>query len=234
MKFRAYRTLVGSIAVAGVAVLSGCSSSTDGAAQGGAAGASGASGSSGTGASTSGVGAGGLSGQTLGGLDPALVGSLCGGSGCACSDGKDNDGDGLIDGMDPECTGPLDNDEGSFATGIPGDNSRSEVAGLLLRRKLRRRRRRLPLLDGLPHRQAPPDGQELRPVPAMPRLLQAAHLERLRLLRVLHRRDEGGACGHPDWNQLLPGQDRRRDGVSGLHEVGFLQQHLRHVRALSG
>jgi hypothetical protein len=39
-----------------------------------------------------------------------------------CSDGKDNDGDGLIDSRDPECTGPLDNDEGSFATGIPGDN----------------------------------------------------------------------------------------------------------------
>jgi hypothetical protein len=126
MKFRAYRTLVGSIAVTGFAVLSGCSSSTDGAAQGAGTGASGASGSSGAGASTSGVGAGGLSGQTLGGLDPALVaamaGSLCGTTGCACSDGKDNDGDGLIDGMDPECTGPFDNDEGSFATGIPGDN----------------------------------------------------------------------------------------------------------------
>jgi len=40
----------------------------------------------------------------------------------ACSDGKDNDGDGLIDGLDPECTGPWDNDEGTFATGIPGDN----------------------------------------------------------------------------------------------------------------
>lgn len=40
----------------------------------------------------------------------------------ACSDGKDNDGDNLIDGFDPECTGPDDNDEGSYATGIPGDN----------------------------------------------------------------------------------------------------------------
>jgi hypothetical protein len=39
-----------------------------------------------------------------------------------CSDGKDNDGDGVIDGFDPECTGPWDNDEGTFATGIPGDN----------------------------------------------------------------------------------------------------------------
>jgi hypothetical protein len=39
-----------------------------------------------------------------------------------CSDGIDNDGDGKIDLADPECVGPLDNDESSFATGIPGDN----------------------------------------------------------------------------------------------------------------
>lgn len=40
----------------------------------------------------------------------------------ACSDGQDNDGDGKSDYDDPECVGPADNDEGSFATGIPGDN----------------------------------------------------------------------------------------------------------------
>lgn len=40
----------------------------------------------------------------------------------ACSDGIDNDGDGLTDGFDPECTGAADNDESSYATGIPGDN----------------------------------------------------------------------------------------------------------------
>jgi len=39
-----------------------------------------------------------------------------------CSDCKDNDGDGKIDGFDIQCTGPLDNDEATFATGIPGDN----------------------------------------------------------------------------------------------------------------
>jgi hypothetical protein len=39
-----------------------------------------------------------------------------------CSDGIDNDHDGLIDYDDPECVGPNDNDESSFATGIPGDN----------------------------------------------------------------------------------------------------------------
>jgi hypothetical protein len=40
----------------------------------------------------------------------------------ACSNGEDDDDDGLIDGFDPECTGPWDNDESTFATGIPGDN----------------------------------------------------------------------------------------------------------------
>jgi len=39
-----------------------------------------------------------------------------------CSNGFDDDGDGLIDWMDPECTGPYDNYERSFATGIPVDN----------------------------------------------------------------------------------------------------------------
>jgi hypothetical protein len=39
-----------------------------------------------------------------------------------CTDCVDNDGDGLIDWMDPECTSPLDRDENSFGTGIPGDN----------------------------------------------------------------------------------------------------------------
>jgi hypothetical protein len=42
---------------------------------------------------------------------------------CECADGVDNDLDGEIDaGADLECSGPYDNDESSFATGIPGDN----------------------------------------------------------------------------------------------------------------
>lgn len=41
---------------------------------------------------------------------------------CACDDGIDNDSDGKIDGFDSECTGPYDDDEATFATGIPGDN----------------------------------------------------------------------------------------------------------------
>ncbi|HYQ14706.1 MAG TPA: hypothetical protein VEQ58_03080, partial [Polyangiaceae bacterium] len=52
----------------------------------------------------------------------AAGGSSVGGSSAtgssACSNGIDDDGDGLIDGFDPECTGLADDDEGSFATGI--------------------------------------------------------------------------------------------------------------------
>jgi hypothetical protein len=47
---------------------------------------------------------------------------LCGSHVCLCNNGIDDDGDGAIDGFDAECTGGIDDDEGSFATGIPGDN----------------------------------------------------------------------------------------------------------------
>jgi hypothetical protein len=39
-----------------------------------------------------------------------------------CSNCIDDDNDGYIDQNDIECTGPDDNDEGSFKTGLPGDN----------------------------------------------------------------------------------------------------------------
>jgi len=39
-----------------------------------------------------------------------------------CNDCIDNDMDGDIDGFDIECSGAIDDDESSFATGIPGDN----------------------------------------------------------------------------------------------------------------
>lgn len=87
----------------------------------GTSGTSGASGNSGTsGGGTSGNGGGGVSGQNVVGTNPDAGNFVWGNT--QCSDGKDNDGDGLIDGFDPECTGPADNDESSFATGIPGDN----------------------------------------------------------------------------------------------------------------
>jgi hypothetical protein len=46
----------------------------------------------------------------------------CGNGPCACANGKDDDGDGLRDGFDPECTAPFDDDERSFATGGHGEN----------------------------------------------------------------------------------------------------------------
>jgi hypothetical protein len=48
----------------------------------------------------------------------------CGGHVCACDDGKDNDGDMRIDGLDAECTGPYDDDESTFATGAPAGQNR--------------------------------------------------------------------------------------------------------------
>jgi hypothetical protein len=47
---------------------------------------------------------------------------MCGSHVCLCNNGIDDDGDGKIDGFDEECTGAIDDDEGSFATGLPGDN----------------------------------------------------------------------------------------------------------------
>jgi hypothetical protein len=72
------------------------------------------------GGAPSGTGSGGTTGFSGSGGSGAGS-SLCGDS-CVCSNGLDDDGDGLVDGLDPECIGPTDNDEGSFATGIPGDN----------------------------------------------------------------------------------------------------------------
>jgi hypothetical protein len=47
---------------------------------------------------------------------------LCGDHPCACSNGMDDDSDGLVDLHDPECVASWDDDESSLATGIPGDN----------------------------------------------------------------------------------------------------------------
>jgi hypothetical protein len=38
-----------------------------------------------------------------------------------CSNGIDDDGDGLVDWLDPECATPFDDDEATFGKGIPGD-----------------------------------------------------------------------------------------------------------------
>ncbi|MCA9662300.1 MAG: hypothetical protein KC486_28430 [Myxococcales bacterium] len=40
----------------------------------------------------------------------------------ACGDCEDNDNDGKVDLADPECISPCDDNEETFATGLPGDN----------------------------------------------------------------------------------------------------------------
>jgi hypothetical protein len=99
----------------------GCSNSVSALSKDGAvAGASGSAGASASAGQSGGgtAGAQGTAGQSLG-VDAG--GKIPIGK-TQCSDGIDNDGDGLIDSADPECTGPNDNDEATFATGIPGDN----------------------------------------------------------------------------------------------------------------
>jgi hypothetical protein len=128
------------ILIAGVAAVGACDSGKLGSAlDGGTAGpviimGSGGATGSGTGVSAGGnigTGSGGSVGGTSGvGSGGSTGTSAIGGSasaGCpvnpsACTDGIDNDGDGMTDALDSECSGPCDNDEGTFATGIPGDN----------------------------------------------------------------------------------------------------------------
>lgn len=45
-----------------------------------------------------------------------------------CTNCIDDDGDGLVDALDPDCTGIVDNDESSFALGIPDDPCRPGCA----------------------------------------------------------------------------------------------------------
>lgn len=54
--------------------------------------------------------------------------ATCNGLPCACSDGIDNDQDGLVDAADPECTGPADNDE-SMTTNFPTNPAGQVLCG---------------------------------------------------------------------------------------------------------
>jgi hypothetical protein len=132
--FRVGSILVSSALVVGLS-LWGCGGSSDTGAgdsgdsgddSGDDSGGSSSSGASNRGGSTAGgsTGMGGASGSSgSAGSSTGTGGSdWCSSGGCICANGLDDDGDGLVDGLDPECTGPLDNDEGTFATGIPGDN----------------------------------------------------------------------------------------------------------------
>lgn len=105
--------LLGALLLATAMTAAGCGGDDEGGGGGGDTDGGGTTGTDGGGTGTDGGGTGTDAGP--------IATELCDGD-CACSDGMDNDGDGLIDGMDPECTGPYDEDEGSFATGIPGDN----------------------------------------------------------------------------------------------------------------
>jgi hypothetical protein len=71
-----------------------------------------------------GAGDGGAGGTADAGAVPADAGAAvqCGDHVCACANGADDDGDGRADLGDPECISSWDDDEDSFATGMPGDN----------------------------------------------------------------------------------------------------------------
>lgn len=97
----------------------GAGSSVDG---GESASSSGGRSSNGDGGTSDGSGVGGTGAGTSATAGTTSSGGTTATTGAACDNGIDDDGDGLVDGLDPECTGPFDNDEGSFATGIPGDN----------------------------------------------------------------------------------------------------------------
>jgi len=68
---------------------------------------------------------GASSGALSGGAAKAKQGkkaTYCGAASCACANGLDDDGDGKADSADVECQGDMDDDEATFATGMPGDN----------------------------------------------------------------------------------------------------------------
>jgi hypothetical protein len=122
-----------------LAVASGCSSDSN--IDGGSSSSSGST-SSGSSTSSSGIiGSSGASGATSSGASSGTSGAngdggnvfMPDGAACVplvlpdgtkpqCADCIDNDGDGKADWQDPECAGPLDNDEKTFGTGIAGDN----------------------------------------------------------------------------------------------------------------
>ncbi|HEX3773477.1 MAG TPA: hypothetical protein VHV51_03380 [Polyangiaceae bacterium] len=77
--------------------------------------------SAGTASDAAGSNSGGSAGSDAG--SAACIVTACQGKVYACGDCVDNDGDGLIDSADPECTGACDNTEDSFFGGIPGANN---------------------------------------------------------------------------------------------------------------
>lgn len=118
-RFSSLFAVVSSCAALSLAVACSSSKSEDGGS--GASSSLGGSGIGGDSASSGGGGGtdGGYGGKVTVGEEGAFY---CNGVLCQCNDGIDNNGDGLVDGFDPYCIAPWDNDESSFETGIPGDN----------------------------------------------------------------------------------------------------------------
>jgi hypothetical protein len=73
------------------------------------------------GAAAAAGGLGGTTGAAGAAGEASCERSACYGKVYLCGNCKDDDGDGLIDAEDPECTGPCDDREDSLAVGLPGE-----------------------------------------------------------------------------------------------------------------
>jgi hypothetical protein len=100
----------------------GSSTGTSTSSGGGDTGSAGGSTTSSGGGNVGGSGAGGdnTGGSGVGGLQPPTEVAECQGHIYECGDLIDNDGDGLLDNLDPDCLGPCDDTEDSYYGGIPG------------------------------------------------------------------------------------------------------------------
>ncbi|MEI9940975.1 MAG: hypothetical protein WDO69_27475 [Pseudomonadota bacterium] len=78
-------------------------------------------GTGGSGLDTGGANAGAA--DSSGAMAQTCQKKTCQGKVYLCGDCADNDGDGLVDSDDPDCTGPCDNTEDSYYGGIPGQNN---------------------------------------------------------------------------------------------------------------
>jgi len=117
----------GFFAAAGVSLVAAasCSDWADVGYDFGAGGQSGGGGMEASGGLSLGTG-GVLSGGALGsgGATPECEQRACRGKLYACGDCEDDDGDQLIDALDPECLGPCDDDEGTLSSGTVAANCR--------------------------------------------------------------------------------------------------------------
>jgi hypothetical protein len=142
MKFHMRRAALAITTMALLAFLSKCSSGGDNAGYSNIKGANenGTEGSNTDGSSTDGSSTDGRESDLSSATDSTRMGDtsinadgmLCSYRGdpphtCACADGADNDNDGVADDDDLHCFGPFDDDEETYATGMPGDNEGSKA-----------------------------------------------------------------------------------------------------------